>query len=321
MGLLGKSKQPKREPNKAEMLRDAAETLLDAAKRGDLATLKRLVEEGVDLEARGEYYESALMKAAEAGNLDCLEHLVTKGANVNATNDRFGTALMKAAANGNLGCLEHLVTKGAELEAENIDGSTALMWAAFQGELDCLELLIAKGAKLESTADGHKKAGKWTALHIAALHGHAPCVEALLKAGADARLKDKRGITALDLAKETKRTEVIALLESAAAIAAQVSRDAPPLPGGYTLGDNVFYTGAGYTFANGDKVVHGQQGEVAGPATRELTGKGVELRFPGNNGDIGCPLTWVSRAAPPQAYKAWYDVYVGGIIALYHSSV
>ena len=124
MGLLGKSKQPKREPNKAEMLRDAAETLLDAAKRGDLATLKRLVEEGVDLEARGEYYESALMKAAEAGNLDCLEHLVTKGANVNATNDRFGTALMKAAANGNLGCLEHLVTKGAELEAENIDGSS-----------------------------------------------------------------------------------------------------------------------------------------------------------------------------------------------------
>ena len=101
-----------------------------------------------------------------------------------------------------------------------------------------------------------------------------------------------------------------------------MSRDAPPpLPGGYTVGDKVFYTGAGYTFANGDKVVHGQQGEVAGPATRELTGKGVELRFPGNNGDIGCPLTWVSRAAPPQVYKAWYDVYVGGIIALYHSSV
>ena len=30
-----------------------------------------------------------------------------------------------------------------------------------------------------------------TALHGAAGNGHAPCVEALLKAGADARLKDK----------------------------------------------------------------------------------------------------------------------------------
>jgi len=32
---------------------------------------------------------------------------------------------------------------------------------------------------------------KWTALHLAAHYGHAPCVEALLKAGADARLKDE----------------------------------------------------------------------------------------------------------------------------------
>ena len=32
---------------------------------------------------------------------------------------------------------------------------------------------------------------KWTALHWAAYAGHAPCVEALLKAGADARLKGK----------------------------------------------------------------------------------------------------------------------------------
>jgi len=32
---------------------------------------------------------------------------------------------------------------------------------------------------------------KQTALHHAAYNGHAPCVEALLKAGADARVKDE----------------------------------------------------------------------------------------------------------------------------------
>ena len=125
-----------------------------------------------------------------------------------------------------------------------------------------------------------------TALHKAACNGHAPCVEALLKAGADARLKDKvsdgaegrggrrkgalkrgarvgfrgegpcvgaapplraahsprplpprrpppppplpslprrqHGDTALDDAKAKGHTQVIALLENAAAIAAQV---------------------------------------------------------------------------------------------------
>ena len=90
-----------------------------------------------------------------------------------------------------------------------------------------------------------------------------------------------------------------------------MSRDAPPpLPGGYKVGDKVFNTGAGYTFANGDKVVHGQQGEVTGPATSEHTkGKGVSVRFPGNKGNVSCRLTEVRRlraapAAHPHAYVA-----------------
>ena len=76
-----------------------------------------------------------------------------------------------------------------------------------------------------------------------------------------------------------------------------MSRDAPPpLPGGYKVGDKVFYTGAGYTFANGDKVVHGQQGE--GVATLEThKGKGVAVRFPGNKDSIECYTTSV-RISP-----------------------
>ena len=107
---------------------------------------------------------------------------------------------------------------------------TALMYAARYGKLDCLELLIAKGAKLDATdnivsatppaappssppslalrlqtpparlppplthvcaAAPASRQDKWTALHLAAKNGHAPCVEALLKAGADASLEDE----------------------------------------------------------------------------------------------------------------------------------
>ena len=76
----------------------------------------------------------------------------------------------------------------------------------------------------------------------------------------------------------------------------QQSGDAPtPLPGGYKVGEKVFYTGASYTFADGDKLVHGQQGEVTGPGRGKWTGKGVEVLFPGNKDSINCYLYQVRR--------------------------
>ena len=76
-----------------------------------------------------------------------------------------------------------------------------------------------------------------------------------------------------------------------------VSDAPPPLPGGYKVGEKVFFTGRSETFADGDKVVRGQQGEVTGPATlEEAKGKGVNVRFPGNNKDgVDCLLTTVRR--------------------------
>ena len=97
---------------------------------------------------------------------------------------------------------------------------------------------------------------------------------------------------------------------TAGGLRAQVSRDAPPaLPGGYTAGDTVFYTGASETISDGYKLVHGQQGEVVGPATDEDGEEGVAVLFPGNKGSVECYLTVVRHlrtapAANPHAYVA-----------------
>ena len=46
-----------------------------------------------------------------------------------------------------------------------------------------------------------------------------------------------------------------------------MSRAAPlPLPGGYKVGEKVFFTGTSQTFPNGDKVVHSQQGDAVSEA-------------------------------------------------------
>ena len=67
----------------------------------------------------------------------------------------------------------------------------------------------------------------------------------------------------------------------------------PPLPGSYKIGDKVYCTGYSQTLSKGDRVLHGQQGEVVGPATGSLTGKGLAMQFPGNKEPTCCPLTQV----------------------------
>merc|ERR1740124_2016633 len=47
----------------------------------------------------------------------------------------------------------------------------------------------------------------------------------------------------------------------------------PSLPGGFAVGDKVFFTGKSTRFSNGDAAVHpGQEGKVLGPASGEDKG-------------------------------------------------
>ena len=68
-----------------------------------------------------------------------------------------------------------------------------------------------------------------------------------------------------------------------------------PLPGGYGMSEMLHYVGASQTLSNGDKVVHGQRGEVVGPAMEmSHKGKGLAMRFPSNKDDVECTLAELS---------------------------
>ena len=84
--------------------------------------------------------------------------------------------------------------------------------------------------------------------------------------------------------------------DARAAVAPMSGRGAQPLPGGYKVAEKVFFTGVSKTFPSGNTLVHGQQGEVTGPAISEThKGKGVAVRFPGNKGDVSCHFNNVCR--------------------------
>jgi len=71
------------------------------------------------------------------------------------------------------------------------------------------------------------------------------------------------------------------------------------LPGGHDLGEQLYFTGPNHSFEDGDKLTHGKQGEVVGPATGEHQGNGLKMQFPGNKVSINCSLSNLRRERPP----------------------
>ena len=63
------------------------------------------------------------------------------------------------------------------------------------------------------------------------------------------------------------------------------------------VGDKIYFKGANYTFASGEKVIYGQQGEVRGLGTGEWVGR-VSVLFPGNKGNVACTVDAISKDQP-----------------------
>ncbi|EOD23003.1 hypothetical protein EMIHUDRAFT_195509 [Emiliania huxleyi CCMP1516] len=77
------------------------------------------------------------------------------------------------------------------------------------------------------------------------------------------------------------------------------SREPPHLPGGFALDEELYYNGTGKKFDNGDRLVYGWRGRVAGQAAGDLARTAVAMRFAHNQLTIGCYLRNLTRDPPP----------------------
>src|SRR6476646_6940351 len=76
-----------------------AEQLQDAARKGDAATVKKLLDEGVDVNTRFRYNATALFYACDHGHLEVLKVLLDKGADMGSKDTFYGfTPLALATA-------------------------------------------------------------------------------------------------------------------------------------------------------------------------------------------------------------------------------
>jgi ankyrin repeat protein len=143
--------------------------------------------------------------------------LVRKAANkreyINSLGRSHRTALHIAAVNGNYVAAEFLVKEGANILLPDGDGNTAAMTAAMyysnsgeRGRIMCYLL----GLDLTRIDDQSRK-DRRTCLHSAAITNSGANVEWLLGKGANAKLKDKDGKTAWELACRSNLIDVMSV--------------------------------------------------------------------------------------------------------------
>ena len=167
-----------------------AASLPDAAEESDKASVRTLLQTGVDVNAAQVDGTTALHWAAYHDDAEMVGLLVRAGANVNAVNRYGASALAEACTNGNAAIVKLLLESGADANTRMKAGETALMLAARSGNAETVKALLAHGAAL----DRRERLGQ-TALMWAAAEGHAEVVRTLIEAGADVNARLDSGFT------------------------------------------------------------------------------------------------------------------------------
>jgi len=118
-----------RESNTADLSRyrgmKPVDALVAAAARNDLPVVRKLLDDGLDINSiasvAGE--KTALAAAAAANQLETVRLLVAKGAEINSADGQSSPAYLAAVRNGSLGSAGYLLAKGAVCDPEALAGA------------------------------------------------------------------------------------------------------------------------------------------------------------------------------------------------------
>ncbi len=189
-----------------------------AAHKGDAAQIAKLAAAKADLNARDGNGRTPLHVATFAKQREAIRALAKAGADINLLdNDRYDGVTIASVADDEE-TLRVLLSLGASAKqvTSRYDG-TALIAAAHLGHDGVVRQLIAAGAPLDHVNNLH-----WTAVIESIVLGnggarHQATLKALIDAKADLQLKDRQGVTPLQLARSRGYGEMVKMLEAAGA--------------------------------------------------------------------------------------------------------
>ncbi|HCU59259.1 MAG TPA: hypothetical protein DIC64_04690 [Alphaproteobacteria bacterium] len=205
--------------------KDGSTALMEAARHNqNPEIISLLINHGADVNARNEEGLTPLLIAAQYNkNADVIETLIKYGANIESRDKDGKTVLISGIRNPKV--VEVLLKNGADVEARDKYGWTPLIHClTSDSNIEVAELLLKYGANIETTSklgigglvrlsflsafrgldnEIGKEYSVWTPLIFASVFSSKPeIVELLINNGADTKIKDIDGKTALDYAKE-----------------------------------------------------------------------------------------------------------------------
>jgi uncharacterized protein len=165
--------------------------LAEAAMKRDIAAVRTLVQQKVDVNAPGRDGTPALHWIVRVDDIETAQLLIRAGADVRFA-DRYGvTPLFLACTNGNAAMIKLLLESGADANSVDPTGETALMVATRVGDLNSVKVLLDAEAKVDTTDPTYKQ----TALMIAVREDHADIVRLLVERGANVNAQTRTGQT------------------------------------------------------------------------------------------------------------------------------
>jgi uncharacterized protein len=193
----------------------AAETgvspLVEAARSQYVKTVRSLLSQKADVNARSSDGSTALLWLAHWNNPDTADLLLKAGADANTANDFGMTPLSQACINGNAQFVRLLLKSGANPNTAIATGETPLMTCAKTGNVDAVRILIEYGAAVNAKEPTEDQ----TALMWAAAERHPDVVSALMGAHADLKAHSKDGFMPIHFAARVGDLESIKLLLAA----------------------------------------------------------------------------------------------------------
>ena len=154
--------------------------LADAAMKRDVAAVRALIAQKVDVNAPGTDGSPALHWAVRVDDAAMARLLLGAGAQATLPN-RYGlTPMAIAAGNGSSSMIAILLDAGADANAPDPAGETPLMSVTRVGRADAVTLLLDRGAQVDATDATYQQ----TALMVAVRENHPDIVKLLIARGA-----------------------------------------------------------------------------------------------------------------------------------------
>lgn len=119
-----------------------------AAMEGNLEKVKKLLEDGANINAQDKFGGTVLYYATLISRTEVIKELLARGADINIRNMEGETALYDAVREGNIEIVKELLAGGTDVNIQDKYGRTVLYYAITDNCIEVGKMLIAAGAKI-----------------------------------------------------------------------------------------------------------------------------------------------------------------------------